>query len=305
MKNLIKKVTTGGFILVGLSSNIFAAPTKSAVLRCDYSNFRKYIYDKKKIKGLIKKIGRGCQLAKANLKEANLKGAFLKGTNLEGAFLKGANLQGAFLEGAFLKGANLQGAFLKGANLQGAFLKGANLGEANLKWAFLRGANLGEANLQGANLKEALLKGANLKGANLQGAFLYGASLQRANLKEANLKGANLKRANLKGANLRGANLKGAIYDDTTTFSFWFSRVGKGLLKDVPCSVGVGEEPDNLSLWEQFIGIENRPPDSYGERKCAQEESGVSVNNDGQRKSGKEVEEDSESSDDTPTGVLQ
>ena len=82
------------------------------------------------------------------------------------------------------------------------------------------------------------------------------------------------------------------MYKDITTFPSQFSKVGKGLLKDVPC-------PDKLSLWEQLIGIKSR----QGEQ-CAQKESAVSVN-DGRKKSGaKEVEKDSESSD-TPTGVLQ
>ena len=101
----------------------------------------------------------------------------------------------------------------------------------------------------------------------------------------------------------RQANLRGTVYDDTTTFPFWFSRSGKGLLKDVPCSVGVGEAPDNLSLWERYLGIENRPVDSYGERECAQKESSISINN-GQRKGTKEVEKDNKSSN-TPTTVLQ
>ena len=144
MKNLIKKVTTGGFILVGLSSNTFAGPTKteSEVLRCNHSNFMKYIYDKGQIKRLIEETRRGCQLERANLKGADLKGA-------------------------------------------------------------------------------------NLKGVNLSYANLYGANLDWADLSKANLKGADLSKANLSGA-----NLKGAIYDDTTTFPFWFLRIGKGLLKD-------------------------------------------------------------------------
>ena len=169
MKNLIKKVTTGGFILVGLSSNTFAGPTKteSEVLRCNHSNFMKYIYDKGQIKRLIEETRRGCQLERANLKGADLKGADLKGANLKGA------------------------------------------------------------NLYGANLSKAELVGANLKGVNLSYANLYGANLDWADLSKANLKGADLSKANLSGA-----NLKGAIYDDTTTFPFWFLRIGKGLLKD-------------------------------------------------------------------------
>lgn len=38
-----------------------------------------------------------------------------------------ANLEGAYLEGADLRWANLEGAYLKGANLEGADLRWANL----------------------------------------------------------------------------------------------------------------------------------------------------------------------------------
>ena len=176
--------------------------------------------------------------------------------------------------------------------------KGCQLETTNLKGAYLKGADLYRANLKGANLKWADLKGADLYRANLKGANLEGANLKGADLYRAKLTGANLT-----GANLTGANLKGAVYDDTTTFPTWFLIAGKGLLKDVPCSVGAGEEPDNLSTWERFIGIQNIPVDSYGERECTQKESSVSINN-GQRRSGKKVEEDNEPSD-ASTEVLQ
>ena len=100
-----------------------------------------------------------------------------------------ANLKGAYLKGADLKGANLEEADLKGANLEGAYLY-----EANLEWANLKGANLEGANLEWANLKGANLEGANLEGANLEGANLEWANLEGANLYEADLKGAEQKR---------------------------------------------------------------------------------------------------------------
>ena len=56
----------------------------------------------------------GWEKMRADLKCANLEGAFLYGANLEGAELEGADLYGANLEGA-----NLKGAFLYGANLEG------------------------------------------------------------------------------------------------------------------------------------------------------------------------------------------
>ncbi|ECJ5625896.1 pentapeptide repeat-containing protein [Salmonella enterica] len=103
---------------------------------------------------------------------------------------------------ANLRGANLYGADLCGANLRGADLRGANLYDADLYGANLRGADLRGANLYDADLYGANLRGANLYGANLRGANLYGADLCGANLRGADLRGANLYDADLYGANL-------------------------------------------------------------------------------------------------------
>jgi hypothetical protein len=65
---------------------------------------------------------------KANLYEADLRGADLREANLYEADLRGANLRGADLGGANLRGANLYEANLRGANLRGANLFEADLG---------------------------------------------------------------------------------------------------------------------------------------------------------------------------------
>ncbi|ECG8314148.1 pentapeptide repeat-containing protein [Salmonella enterica subsp. enterica serovar Mgulani] len=88
-----------------------------------------------------------------------------------------ANLRGASLCDADLRGASLCDADLRGANLCDADLRGANLRDASLCDADLRGANLCDADLRGANLRDANLYGANLRGANLRDANLYGANL--------------------------------------------------------------------------------------------------------------------------------
>ena len=54
---------------------------------------------------------------RADLQDANLRGADLQDANL-----RGANLRGADLRGANLRGADLQDADLRGANLRGADL---------------------------------------------------------------------------------------------------------------------------------------------------------------------------------------
>jgi len=76
---------------------------------------------------------------------------------------------------ADLRDANLRGANLHDADLRGADLRGANLRVANLYGADLRGADLRDANLHGADLHGANLRVANLYGANLHGANLHGA----------------------------------------------------------------------------------------------------------------------------------
>ena len=67
---------------------------------------------------------------KADLREANLRGADLRGANL-----RGADLCRADLRGADLRGADLCRADLRGADLWRADLRGANLLEANLREA--------------------------------------------------------------------------------------------------------------------------------------------------------------------------
>ncbi len=105
--------------------------------------------------------------SRADLCDADLRGANLCDADLRGANLCGANLCDADLCGADLRGADLRDADLFGANLCGANLRGANLCGADLRDADLFGADLLGADLRGANLRDADLRGANLCGANL------------------------------------------------------------------------------------------------------------------------------------------
>lgn len=81
-----------------------------------------------------------------------------------------AELYDADLRGAYLCCADLRGAYLRGA-----YLRGADLRDADLCCADLRGADLRDANLHGANLHDA-----DLYGAYLRGAYLYDADLRGA-----------------------------------------------------------------------------------------------------------------------------
>jgi uncharacterized protein YjbI with pentapeptide repeats len=71
---------------------------------------------------------------RANLQDADLRGAYLQDADLRGAYLRGADLQGAYLRGADLRGAYLQGAYLRGAYLQDADLRGAYLRDVKIEF---------------------------------------------------------------------------------------------------------------------------------------------------------------------------
>ncbi len=96
----------------------------------------------------------GCNLAKSDLRQADLIGA-----NLKGAYLQGADLSRANLRRANLEDANLKGATLLNSNLPGANLKGADLTDADLS-----GANLIKADLTGAKTENMILNNALLEG---------------------------------------------------------------------------------------------------------------------------------------------
>ena len=126
------------------------------------------------------------------------------------AYLSRADLREADLRGAYLSRAYLSGADLRGAYLSGAYLSRADLSGADLRGAYLSGADLREADLRGAYLSGADLSRADLSGADLRGAYLSGADLSRADLREADLSGADLRGADLRGAYLSRADLREA-----------------------------------------------------------------------------------------------
>ena len=100
-------------------------------------------------------------------------------------------LMEAIKSGADLRYADLQGAYLHRVNLRGANMRYADLHDADLHGADLRYADLRYADLHDADLQGANLRYADLHDADLQGADLQGADLHRANLHGANLHGAD------------------------------------------------------------------------------------------------------------------
>ncbi len=162
------------------------------------------------------------------------------------ADLRGAHLSMARLGGARLSTANLRGADLSGANLSLADLSGAKLGEANFVEADLVGADLRGANLSRTHLSKADLRGANLNRTNLRGADLSGANLDRVSLREAHLEDADLRGTNLIGAELREALLDGADFAGAVAKATIFADVdlsaAKGLetvQHDGPSTIGI------------------------------------------------------------------
>ena len=66
-------------------------------------------------------------LRDADLRDADLSGAYLRGADLRRADLRDADLRGAYLRDADLRGADLRDAYLRDADLRGADLRDANL----------------------------------------------------------------------------------------------------------------------------------------------------------------------------------
>ncbi|EGK2514456.1 pentapeptide repeat-containing protein [Salmonella enterica] len=115
--------------------------------------------------------------SRADLRDADLRGADLRDADLCGADLRDADLRGADLRDADLRGADLRDADLRGADLCGADLRDADLRGADLRDADLCGADLRDADLRGADLRDADLRDADLRDADLRGADLCGADL--------------------------------------------------------------------------------------------------------------------------------
>jgi uncharacterized protein YjbI with pentapeptide repeats len=153
--------------------------------------------------GTLDKIIYRTSFSRADLREADLRGAYLKRIDLRGAYLKDAKLQGVKLNEA-----DLRGAYLWGTDLSNSDLTEANLIRANLSWADFSGADLKKADLSGANLNATLMRRADLSRSVMQWADLSGVILDEANLEGADLLRTNLERAHLSNANLSNANLR-------------------------------------------------------------------------------------------------
>ncbi len=150
-------------------------------------------------------------LERARLDNASLQSADLAHANLIRASLEKADLSFASLAGTLLLDAKADGAVLYGADLHSASLERAALGQADLREADLEGANLSMSDLHEAYLSSAKMAGAKLDQARLGGAILMSADLRRVDLSASNFQSAVLTGADLTGSNLQNADLRGVV----------------------------------------------------------------------------------------------
>jgi len=170
-------------------------------------------------------------LARVDLRRAQLPGIALFDVNLAGADLREAFLDGATLPALCqvrLDGASLVGArttaftdcSLRSVNLTGAHFFPTSIIHSDFTGARLRGvlgggtqtrdASFKDADLQEACLVDSSFGRADFSQANLQRAELAGCDFREAVLRDASLRDADLTFANLTGADLREADLRGA-----------------------------------------------------------------------------------------------
>lgn len=119
----------------------------------------------------------GISIENQNGYHLDLSGAALTFLRLERADLRFANLEGAYLDNVHLPYCKLTDAILIQASLTMANLRFAYLNDSDLTKARLQGANMARAELDRANCYEALLTDAVLHGSSLQQTDLSGAEV--------------------------------------------------------------------------------------------------------------------------------
>ena len=162
-------------------------------------------------------------------------------TDLARSDLANINLQGAYLYRVNLAGASLQGVKLQRAVLIDVDLSGAELQDADFREAIADGTNFSGADLTACRFERASLAGCDFSGANL-----YRARLRRANLyatiwKNAVLRRTRFSRNNLIGADLRGLSLEGVRLQDAIVSGSLILPEQEGSLLD---ALSVSRDPD-------------------------------------------------------------
>lgn len=88
-------------------------------LKCDHTNYQKFIFNKEKTNQLISLTGKGCQLESVDFRKVPLKGAYLPKANLQSADLRGVSAQSVILTDSDLRKSKIQGAKFTGADIRG------------------------------------------------------------------------------------------------------------------------------------------------------------------------------------------
>jgi uncharacterized protein YjbI with pentapeptide repeats len=156
-------------------------------------------------------------LSEADLRDADLRGAYMLGANLNAADMSDADLSRASLLGAYLVKTNLHHANIRRATLTQAVMPGADLSSADLSEATLDWADLSDA-----DLSNAVLHGANLTGTDLSKAKLAGTDFRGADLTGTDPKWHDVAWLVIPGKPL-AANLSEATYTDDTQWPDGFT----------------------------------------------------------------------------------
>ncbi len=148
-----------------------------ALVLCDHTNWRDFVWDPPKVNELIKITGRGCNL-------------------------EGIDFSGEDLEMAYLRKANLSHSKLVGANLWKADLADAAIEHADLKWA-----DLGEANLSHASIGGSDLRWADLRGTRFHPLSVYAVDFNPLSISKADMRWAKLRLEDVLGGFQRFAGM--------------------------------------------------------------------------------------------------
>lgn len=174
-------------------------------------------------------------LARADLFEADLFGVqaawadFTDASIKDGADLRYADLQGAWLSG--LDGWNTKYSF---ADLTGAHLDGASLGEkSEFIGIVARDADFTKATLANQTIQEGNFEGATFSEASLSGTTFMNVSLRDARFPNAHAAGLKVLGGSLEGASFKNADLYSATFEgvDLTQTSFEGARLGNAKFK--------------------------------------------------------------------------
>ena len=189
--------------------------TDSYALKCDGSNYKDFIWNKKLTDSLVRKNKEGCQLPRFDFGRQNLKNAYFHKANLNGSVLSGCNLEKA----------NFNKATLIKTSIRYANLTKAKFEEADLTKADLTGSDLTKAKFHYAYLNEATLLNVKAIGTSFCAADLTESVFSRGYQNKTDVTNAKFNMADISGVYFgkiyfgNGTNLRGHDHDDSTVIA--------------------------------------------------------------------------------------